>query len=155
MTDAGGRTATQPRRRSRVRSLVSALVGAVLAAAASSVSWVLVAAPSEQVNLAVGAGAVAGGLVGVAVNRARQGRTESGRSRGWRLAVAAGLLPVFAVLGALLPFFLVPAKVFVVGDYGSLVLGVLVLLAGFWVPIAVVVALVTWLAARPRPTRAF
>ncbi|CAN5548599.1 hypothetical protein BH20ACT2_BH20ACT2_02190 [soil metagenome] len=113
----------------------------------------LIATVPLTVHLAVGVGAVAGGLAGAAVNRRRQRRAESARSRRWRLAVAAGFLPVFALLAVAIPLFVVPANATLdVGDYGSLVLGVVVLFAGLWVLVAAVISLVVGLAIGRRPT---
>ncbi len=118
----------------------------------------LVATAPLGVNAAVAGGAIAGGAAGAALNVGRQRRRETTRTRGGRLAAAAGLLPGFALLAAAFPVFAVPGAADLVSDfanYGTLVLGVLFFFAGFWVPVGVVIAVVTCLVARPRPVRTF
>jgi len=75
-------------------------------------------------------------------------RQASGRSRTAARLVTAGswaILPLMVVCAAALPFFLVPGRSAAdIGDYGSLVVGLIVLAFGLWIPIALVVGLIAW-----------
>lgn len=75
-------------------------------------------------------------------------RQADGRSRTAARLVTAGswaILPLMIVCTIALPFFLAPgASAADAGDYGSVVLGLVVLGFGLWVPIAAVVGLIAW-----------
>lgn len=97
------------------------------------------------VNVAVAVGGVLGVLLGCWLSLRRQRRDETLRGQRWRRAVASGLLPPFAVLTAALPVYAVlSGAARTVGDYGSLTVGVLILFAGLWVPVAVLIAAAVW-----------
>lgn len=75
-------------------------------------------------------------------------RQADGRSRTVARLVTAGswaVLPLMVVCTVALPFFLAPgASAADTGDYGSIVLGLVVLGFGLWLPIAAVVGLIAW-----------
>lgn len=97
------------------------------------------------VNVAVAVGGVAGAVLGCWLTLRRQRGAETLRGQRWRRAVASGLLPPFGILAAAVPpFAVLSGSARQVGDIGSLVVGVLVLLAGLWVPMAVLIAAAVW-----------
>ncbi len=99
----------------------------------------------RSVHVSVGVGGFLGGFLGCWLNLRRQRGAETLRGRRWRRAVASGLLPPFAVLTAAIPVYAVlSGSARQVGDYGSLAVGVLVLLAGFWVPVGVLIGAIVW-----------
>lgn len=75
-------------------------------------------------------------------------RQADGLSRTVARLVTAGswaVLPLMVVCTVALPFFLAPgASAADTGDYGSIVLGLVVLGFGLWLPIAAVVGLIAW-----------
>lgn len=75
-------------------------------------------------------------------------RQADGRSRTVARLVTAGswaVLPLVVVCTVALPFLLAPgASAADTGDYGSIVLGLVVLGFGLWLPIAAVVGLIAW-----------
>jgi len=75
-------------------------------------------------------------------------RQADGRSRTVARLVTAGswaVLPLMVVCTVALPFFLAPgASAADTGDYGSIVLGLVVLGFGLWLSIAAVVGLIAW-----------
>jgi len=76
-------------------------------------------------------------------------RQADGRSRTAARLVTAGswaVLPLMLACTVALPFFLAPGTSAAdTGDYGSIVLGLVVLGFGLWLPIAAVAALIAWL----------
>ena len=75
-------------------------------------------------------------------------RQADGLSRTVARLITAGswaVLPLMVVCTVALPFFLAPgASAADTGDYGSIVLGLVVLGFGLWLPIAAVVGLIAW-----------
>lgn len=116
-----------------------------LAADVSAAQVDLTSTVPRWVNLAVGAGGLLGGFAGGRLNLRRQRRPETPRGRRWRRAVASGLLLPLVVVAACVPLFSVlSGSARRVGDYASLASGVLLFLAVFWVPVAVLVGAVVW-----------